>query len=389
MPSISFHHLEYVNDTEYLDGLTYSTGNGIEALSTHTDAYGRMLTAIRRARHSILLAHYCMVPGDTFDRFYELLLAKAEQGVTVKILADHHGSDASEAQVSALQLAGAEFVWFRPLRISRFWDYNRRLHKKLLLIDGTVGFTGGFGIADFWSKPTPGYPAAWRDTHFRVTGPAVAEMTAAFRQSWQQFSVLPLRIPPAAKTVATTANTLKLASVNSPAGGGLSDAGKLHAAMIDSADKSIDIVTAYFGPNRLIRQRLMEAARRHVRVRLMVNGPYATHRIAQMSGCRPYPHLLDAGVEIYEYQPTKIHAKQMLVDGRYAVIGSANMNFRSYFHDQEFNMVADDRRLAGELKSQFQEDLAESVRVTRQTWDARPWYYRAACSGASLARYFF
>ena len=358
------------------------TDNHIARLTDATEAYPAMLDAIAAARSSVWLANFCMQRGSAFDRFYEALLAAAKRGVAVKLLLDAYGSaDNDPTQLQTLQAAGVEIVWFRPRRLAAIWYYNRRLHKKLLIVDGTVGFTGGIGVADFWIAPAQ-YPLAWRDTHFRVVGPMVAAMAQSFAQSWNEFSARPLKVRASVPNTTATNSVPRGALHSSPAE-------ELLVGLITSATTELNLTTAYFSPTRRVVRALRAAAKRGVRVRVLANGPYGTHPHAIDAGRHGYTRLLASDVRIFEYQPTKIHAKITVADGAVSCIGSINLNFRSMHHDEEFNLTVRDGTLATQLNRDFERDLTNAHEIRLDAWKRRPIAARFQQAWSSTGRYFF
>lgn len=361
-----------------------------------TQTYPAIIKAIHQARSSIHWANFCFERGRVSKRLYPPLAAAARRGVAVRLLIDAYGStDFNAAAINRWRQAGIEVVRFAPLQARRPWRYNHRLHKKLLIIDSTLGFTGGVGVGDFWSDPTD-FPRSWRDTHFMISGPTVAAMQHAFVQSWNRFGPQ-LRLDdtkPVSGSRQISASpkrgeAIKMAPINSlPRGRQMTAIGRTFVALIDSAQRDITLTTAYFGPNRTVRAALQRAVQRGVRVRILANGPYVTHETARDAGRHLYPRLLRAGIQLYEYQPTKIHAKILVVDSRLCCIGSANLNFRSFYHDEEFNLVVRSRELAEQLNRDFEHDLGSAHEIRLDRWQ-QPRSTKLRQAGLSLGRYFF
>jgi cardiolipin synthase A/B len=355
-------------------------GNTIQTLLEAAEAYPAILDAITDAKESIRFANYCMVPGEAFGRFGEALAEAAGRGVAVQIMLDRYGSqDTYPQHLAALLEAGVELRWKREFEPRHPFRYNQGLHKKLLIIDNKNGFLGGVGIGDFWLGSTPRYPAAWRDTHFAVTGAVVGALTSAFDQSWEGEKAQPL---PGYDTTTP---------INSQSKGWpqLAPVGKTMLDLIAATTKQLNITTGYFGPSRPIARALRAAARRGVRIRVLTNGPYCTHIAARDAGRHLYGPLLAAGIHIYEYQPTKIHAKVITSDGPTSLIGSANLNFRSLYHDEEFSLLIRNRTLTTQLDEQFEHDLKSAQEITPTAWAQRPAIARIRQATASLARYIF
>ena len=330
------------------------------------EAYPLMIKAINSARHSILFANFCMIQGRVFNRFQTALIDAAERGVSVHILLDAHGSkDTNPEQIADLKKAGVQVVWFRPLNKLKPFNYNRRLHKKLLVVDDAIGFTGGVGVGDFWIN-NEHYPKPWRDTHFGFRGQIVENMVDAFAQSWHEMSsrALPMEGKPEHLTEAIT----DITATNSPTFGynNLAVVGELIIAHINAAEKTLNLTTAYFGPSKVLLDAILAAAKRGVHIRLLVNGPHTNHQSAAEAGRVHFPDLVEAGIEVYEYQPTKMHAKILTYDGVVSCVGSANLNYRSFYHDEEFNLTVRDSDFIKKLDRQFENDLKSSKRVTKR-----------------------
>ena len=272
--------------------------SGVSILITGTETYASMLSDIRGAKTSIMYANFCFTPGQIFDRLSAELITRAKMGVKIRIVADRYGSSSvDEKRIKKLEKAGVEWVWFRPKRLRQILSYNRRMHKKLLIIDNRIAYTGGFGVADFWERPRQGYPKAWRDTHFRITDQsAVMALYNAAVTSWNKFSRYDLEpvLAPATKLLVVDSTPHRW---HTP-----SPAARLQIRALQHARSSVRITTAYFGPSRVLRDAIVQAAQRGVKVELLLNGAYASHQVAWMAGQHHYETLLRAGVKIYEYR---------------------------------------------------------------------------------------
>lgn len=368
--------------------LDYIGGNQIAVLHNGPETYSAMLEAISSAKKSIYIANFCMQSGKVFARFLPALIDKANGGVKIFILADHYGSrDMDPLHIERLRHAGAMWTWYQPLNFLNPVKYNHHLHKKIMIIDNRIAFTGGIGIADFWNTKSKTYPKLWRDTHFAIAGPIITQIYEAFKSSWIKFS--DEHLPEITTPKERTSNVL-IAKIDSfSRDNQLTQVGEHFLKLITDAKKSITITTAYFGPTKDIHEALMAAASRGVRVRILINGPYTTHKIAQRAGRHQYQSLLDSGVELYEYQPTKIHAKLVVVDNKYVSLGSANLNYRTLKHDDELNLCVNNTKLAEELTKQFDLDLRQSIKIDAKTWRKRSIFQKVSQSTASLARWVF
>ncbi|HUC20447.1 MAG TPA: phosphatidylserine/phosphatidylglycerophosphate/cardiolipin synthase family protein [Candidatus Polarisedimenticolaceae bacterium] len=370
--------------------LDFLPGNTVSILLNGAEAYPVMLRAIHDATTSIYLAHFCVQKGKVSDLFYQPLLNAARRGVKVYFLLDAYGAgEADPIHLKKMRLDHINITWFNPRQMLHPLRYNKRLHKKILVVDNKVGFTGGIGISDIWLSGA-NYPAPWRDTQFRLEGPIVGKMTESFIKSWNRFSseqLLEQELEPApvkgGRIPMALADTAPLDSADRK------NPTKLYGRLIKEAKDTIEISTAYFGPTLAMRRYLQTAAKRGVRIRILTNGPHPSHRNAMQAGRLHYGSFLKAGIELYEYQPTKTHAKIMVIDDKRSVFGSSNLNTRSFLHDEEMNIVADDARLAASLTEQFEADVQESKKIDLESWQNRPFTEKVRQSITSLGRYFF
>ena len=278
--------------------------------------------------------------------------------------------------------------WFRPLHRLRAGTVNHRTHRKVMIADESVGFTGGVGIADEW-KGDARDATEWRDTHFRIRGPAVDGLRAAFLDNWIEtdpvlFDAEIDRFPDQPKPGATVVQCVRGASEV-----GWSDVATLFRTLLQAAQSCVRITTAYFVPDEDLTDRLCDAAERGVQVQILLPGPHADKRFVQLAGEAMYPRLLASGVELWNFQPTMLHAKVMTVDGVVANIGSANLNARSTDCDEEINVVALDAELVQVLDEQFDEDLERSVRIEPGRWKERSLPQRLAEQAVSPIRRWF
>jgi cardiolipin synthase len=272
--------------------------------------------------------------------------------------------------ITDMEQAGVNVRWFRPLR--RFWPgaINHRTHRKVLVVDEAIGFTGGVGIADEWRGDARD-ASEWRDTHFRIRGPAVDGLRAAFLDNWletdeQLFDVEVDRFPDQPKPGEALVQCVRGASET-----GWSDVATLYRTLLELAERQIHLTTAYFVPDADLAERLCAAADRGVKVRILLPGPNMDKRFVQVAAEAEYDRLLEHGIELWNYQPTMLHAKCMTVDGILANVGSANFNPRSVTWDEEVNVVALDESLTAVLDGQFEEDLGRSEQIRLGQWRER------------------
>jgi cardiolipin synthase len=287
-----------------------------------------------------------------------------------------------------MEHAGVQVRWFRPLRRFRPYEVNHRTHRKVVIVDEEVGYTGGVGIADEWLGNARN-ASEWRDTHFRILGPAVDGLRAAFLDNWAEtdpelFDLAVDRFPDQPKAGSTIAQCVRGAAEV-----GHSDVLTLFRALCQIAERRLRITTAYFVPDDEIIRRLGEAADRGVEVELLVPGPHADKRFVQLAGEAAYNELLGRGVAIWSYQTSMLHAKIITVDGVLANVGSANLNARSTSLDEEINLVAIDDALVRTLDEHFDDDLTASIRLQPGRWEHRsPWQRAGEAVVAPIKRFF-
>lgn len=355
----------------------------LTVLNNANETYPAMIAALKCARKTIYFGNFCMTKGKAFKLFVPLLESAARRGVDVRLLLDGYGSANNDAaQLKNLRSAGVKITWFRPLNRRNLLKYNRRFHKKLLIIDAEMGFTGGIGVGIHWLD-NPHYPQPWRDTHFQVTGTIVSALAQSFVQSWNDWSAEQMTAQAyTASNLITPVNSYRVA-------GGVMVAGTSLLGLFNNARQSITITTAYFGPPVAAQKALFGAAARGVTVRILTNGPFGSHKTALAAGRHLYARFLAHNIRLYEYQPTKLHAKLFLIDGEAASIGSANLNTRSFYHDEEFNLIVRDQAFTRNLEKQFDDDLRHAIEIEPIVWAQRPRAERARQALLSSGRRYF
>lgn len=353
-------------------------GSKVEVLSEGPAFYEAQVEAIRAARQCVNLEAYIFAPGEVTRRFVEAMTERARAGVKVKVVLDAIGSFGTPDRYFAeLRAAGGEVHWYQPLRWYTFKRINNRTHRELLIVDGEVGFIGGAGYADVWFKQTNGQPR-WRDTVCRVRGELLTGLQTAFAENWLEAADEILTGQdyfPGACTIEDPVpggTTRGFVVISSPSWGRSSRARILFQTLLASARQSIHINSPYFMPDFSARRELCRARERGVEVKVIAPGDHADHLLTRRSSRRRYGELLKAGVEIHEYQPAMIHAKILIIDGTWAVVGSTNFDNRSFGINDEVNLAALDPILAGRLEADFQRDLVQSRRVTYEAWARRP-----------------
>ena len=370
-------------------GVPATEGNRIEVLRNGDEIFPAMLEALAGAQHTIDMLTFVYWEGHVGTKFAQVLAERARNGVRVRVLLDAWGSKPIERNlVDLMKRSGVKVRWFRPLRRFRPAEINHRTHRKVLIVDEAVAFTGGVGIADEWQGDARD-ENEWRDTHFRIEGPAVDGLRAAFLDNWAEtdrglFDDEIDRFPDQPKPGDTLVQCVRGSSET-----GHSDVYTLFRALCQLAQKRIRITTAYFVPDEEITRRLVDAVDCGVEVDLLVPGPHADKRFVQLAGEAAFAPLLDAGVGVWAFQPSMLHAKIMTVDGVLANIGSANLNARSTALDEEINVVAIDHALAGVLDEHFDQDLERSVRLDLDRWQHRSPVQRAAEAVVAPVKRFF
>jgi cardiolipin synthase len=335
----------------------------ITRLKNGAEFYPAELDAIRHARSAVNLEYYTFAEGRVSAEMLDALTERARAGVEVRLIVDAVGSFHTHASwFDRLKAAGGRMAWYHPLRPQIWQKLNNRTHRKLLVVDGTTGFIGGAGIADRWLYSTLGTPV-WRDTVLKVEGGAVAGLISTFSENWLEASGEILSGARQFAAEGTPQGAKGFVDISTPHGGG-TQARILFQALIKSARKSLRITTPYFLPDRSARQALAEASRRGVQVQILTAGPHIDHPVVRKVSRDSSHRLLKAGAEIFEYQPSMIHAKLMTVDGVWNVAGSTNFDHRSFGLNDEVNLAVLDRALAAVIEGDFFEDLKQSRPLT-------------------------
>jgi cardiolipin synthase len=342
-------------------------GNRVEFLLNGEEIFPAMLAAIRGAQKTIAYAQYFYEDGPVAREMAEALVERCRAGVRAHILLDGFGTLFMPPEYrQTMEEAGCEVVTFRPLNpLNPFAlrKANNRNHRRILVIDGRVGFTGGSGVSAKWMGDgrTKGH---WRETDVRVEGPVVQSLQGAFAENWLEATGVVLGGEDYFPRAAEPRGSVLAQVVRSSPAGGSSAMYTMLLLAISSAQRSILITNPYFLPDERMVETLMETAQRGVRVVLLLPGPIDASLLREASRLE-FGRLLRAGVEIHEYQPALLHAKTMVIDGAWATIGSANLDNRSLALNDELNLVLYDREVASRLEQIFHEDLAYSRRVER------------------------
>jgi cardiolipin synthase len=335
----------------------------ITRLKNGVEFYPAELEAARRAKHAVNLEFYEFMEGDVSRELLAVLAERARAGVDVRLIIDALGSMGKKLSgLDELRAAGGKMRWYHPLRWDTWPRINNRTHRKLIVIDGETGFIGGAGIADHWLRATR-EGAAWRDTMFCVEGEGVAGLISTFAENWLEASgeILCGMAQFAFRAMPEGATSFVVSST--PHGGG-TQARILFQALMQSARETIRITTPYFLPDRSARRALVAAVRRGVTVQILTAGPHIDHPLVRRMSHHSVRHVIEGGAEIFEYQPSMIHAKLMTIDGQWNVVGSTNFDHRSFALNDEVNLAVLDRDLAATIDGDFYDDLKQSRRLT-------------------------
>jgi cardiolipin synthase len=345
-------------------------GNRVQIYTNGAQFYPAMRDAILAAEASINLEAYIFQPGDAADMIVEAIIARAQAGVEVRVVLDAIGSSRfTNSAARRLAAHGCRVAFYQPVTWYRLHRLNNRTHRELLVVDGRIAFTGGAGVADWWYKPVHG--PTWRDTMVRIDGPVAAAIQGTFAENWLEAcgEILtgPRHWPPL-----EPAGTAEAMLVKSSPSDRATSSRVVFQMLIEGAVGQIDISTPYFLPDRALRRALVRAANRGVRVRVIVPGRITDQRFVRLASRRLYRELLAAGVGIHEYRPAMTHVKAMMVDDTWALIGTTNVDNRSFEHNDEVNVAFRDRDVTARLRRDFESDLAASDEVTQERWEARP-----------------
>ena len=357
-------------------------GNRVQELLNGEQAFPAMLQAIGAARESITFETYVFWSGSIGHQFADALSDQARRGVRVHVLLDWVGGALDEALLERMQRGGVEVRRYNRPGWYNLDRLNHRTHRKLLVVDGRVGFTGGIGIADPWRGHAQD-PQHWRDTHFRIEGPALAQMQSAFVDNWMQAAGEVLH-GSAYFPALGAAGTQRAQVFTSSPGGGAESMQLMYLLSITAAAESIRLSASYFVPDNVAVNALAAALGRGVRLQIILPGPHMDMDIVRRASRAGWGTLLAAGAEIYEYQPTMYHVKAMIVDGLWVSVGSTNFDNRSFSINDEANLNVYDAAFAQRQIEIFRRDLEQSRRITLEEWQNRSWPDKLLDFGASL-----
>jgi cardiolipin synthase len=375
---------QFANSISHLLSAPLVAGNNVVELINGDRAFEAMIDAIRRAQKTITLEQYIWTSGKVTTRFVDALSERVRAGVKVRITVDAAGSLALKgSDVQTLRDAGVQLVRYNTPHLLRIFGTNHRTHRKLLVVDGRIGFIGGICISDAWAGNAE--PPHWRDTHFRVEGPVVGQIQGVFTENWLQARSEVLHgdeyFPSPADAGAILAQCFQTGPHNSPESARLA-----YLFSIAAARKHIRLAHAYFVPDALATKALVEARRRGVRIEIIVPGKSDNAVVAKAARSR-WGILLKAGVEMYEYQPTLYHCKIMIVDDAWVSVGSVNFDERSFRYNDEANLNVLNQELAAQLIRSFEADKSLSHRLTIDNFDRRNFVSKAFDQFVGLFRW--
>ena len=361
-------------------------GNRVTALANGDEAFPAMLEAIRSARRSINFEGYIFWAGETGQEFADALSERARAGVPTHVLVDWMGSQKlGEELEEQMRTAGVRVVKYRPLRWYNLDRLNHRTHRKLLIVDGRIGFNGGIGIADLFRGHAQD-EEHWRDSQYRAEGPVVGQMQASFLDNWIETGGELLDGPDYFPKLDSAGDQAAQAVQSSP-GGGTENLRLMYLLAVASASRRILIANSYFVPNTLAVEMLVAARRRGVDIEILVPGKIGDAAVVRRASRAKWGPLLEAGVKIYEYAPTMYHMKVMIVDDVWVSVGSTNFDNRSFRLNDEANLNVFDEAFAREQAAVFAADRAESRQVTLEQWRRRPFRERVMEQLARLVRH--
>jgi cardiolipin synthase len=363
----------FLNELEPLVNSKITRNNQIEVIENGDHFYEAELDAMRQAQHNINIEAYIFHKGKLTDEVVQILTERARRGVQINLVLDAAGSlSTRKSYFKALKEAGGEVYWYHRLRLHNWFIANNRTHREITLIDGSTAFVGGAGYADWWRYGTKSEPR-WRDTMVRIRGDAVRAIQGTFLENFLEASGRILEggdyFPPATPD---PDKTTALVITSTPSSGGSTRARVLFQTLIAGARKSIYITTPYFLPDRSLTDDLVHAAQQGVSVNVIVPGKHDDHTLTRTSGRSAYGKLLKVGAKVYEYEPSMIHAKIAIFDGVWSVVGSTNLDNRSFGINDEINVAVLDPQIASRLTRDFEQDASQSRKISLEDWERRP-----------------
>jgi cardiolipin synthase A/B len=374
---------EFLNTMGGITTAPFLEGNSARIYNNGDEFYPAMISAIESAQYSITMEQYIYWKGQVGRRFAEAFAERARVGVRVKLLVDAIGSATlGEENIRILEAAGVQLAWYHPIRWYTLTRANRRTHRKSIIIDGKIAFTGGAGLADHWLGHARN-AGEWRDMMIRVDGPAAAVQQAGFAQNWL-VTTGEILTGAAYFPEIPHAGQVRVQTILSSPTDGAGAAATMYMLALESARRCLWIANPYFIPSGTFIDLLRRASRRGVQVKLMVAGKHNDTWWARQNSVRLYGELFKAGVEVYEFEPSMMHHKTMIVDGVWATIGTANFDNRSFALNNETNLCINDATLVAQLERVFERDLRRCKPISRELWSSRRLWYRLQEAAASV-----
>ena len=346
--------------------------NKVAIYTNGPEFYPAMLDAIRGATRSVNMECYIFQPGHIAEQFIDALSDRARKGVNVTVVVDAIGSFSLWGRpVRRLRKAGCRIESYQRLRWYSLARLNNRTHRELLVVDGRLAFVGGAGIADWWAYPTCGRRRPWRETMARLEGPIVAALQGIAAENWLECCGEILTGPDYFPDLQPAGGTTAFVVKSSPSDRATASRVTFQLLM-EGADKQVHIATPYFLPDRALRRALKEAARRGVKISVIVPGRMTDQKWVRLASRRMWGELLKEGVRIYEYRDTMMHAKVLVCDGLWAVLGTTNIDNRSFEHNDEVNVALRDEEVSARLLTDYERDILDSDEITLERWQRRP-----------------
>ena len=377
---------DFLRASEALTGAPVSEGNDVELLINGDSIFPAFLETVRGAEKTLTVETYVYWTGDIAGEVANAIAERAEAGVECNVLLDALGAAKMKRDlVDRMKEAGVRVVYFRPPKPYALRRLTNRSHRRLLIADGRVGMTGGVGIAAEWTGNAQD-PDHWRDTHIRVRGPVVRGMQGAFAEHWLEATGEVLAGDGYLPDLEPLEGGGKVQFVRSKSGVGDTNVEALYYLSIASAERSLDLTAAYFVPRPAFVEALTKVAESGARVRILVPGPHIDKGFVRVAGRAAYGDLLRAGVEMFEYQPTMLHAKTMVVDGTWSSVGTVNFDNRSFQLHDEVTLCVADEHFAAQLTESFEKDLERSERIDPERWAQRGPVQRLGEAASTLLR---
>jgi len=362
----------FLRAAESITGAPVSYGNDVDLLINGDRIFPAYVEAIREAEETVNLLTYAYWRGDIAIEVADTVCEKASAGVECNVILDAVGAAKIDRKlVAKMRDSGVQVCFFRPPKPYAVKRLQHRTHRKLLIVDGRIGFTGGVGIAEEWTGDAQD-PDHWRDTHVRVRGPVVRGLQGAFAENWLECTGDVLAGDRYLPYIEEVDDGGPMQVMRSSATIGDTNAEALVFLAVAAAKRSIELTSAYFVPRPAFTDALVEAAERGVDLRILVPGSHIDKEFVRTAGRAAYDDLLGAGIEIFEYCPTMLHAKTITVDGAWASVGSVNFDNRSFQLHDEVTLCVQSERFAAELHDAFERDLESSERIDPGEWSDRP-----------------